>query len=603
MPKSFRVTALALACAAGRLEAQQPASSPAQKLDTVRVEVASRAAPELAAAQRSVQVIERAEIERQAARSITDLLALAVGADVQSRSPAQADIAIRGSALGQVLVLVDGIRMNDLQTAHFDLDLALPLDAVERIEILRGAGATLYGPDAIGGVVNVVTRRDPSWRTARVHGGSFGTVGAGVAGATSVGGTTFRLAGDGERSAGHRPGTDYDVVQATLGADRLVAGGRLAADASFAAREFGAQDFYAPFPSYERTRTVTAALRHDGASIGGWKLSSALAGRHHTDDFILRRGDPAFYRNIHRGWQTLGEVGVRRRLRDAAMLSAGIELFDARLASSSLGDRRERRASLFTEATLGTLAGANLSAGARVDRSSRLGTFLSPAIGVSFPVAAHVRVRGSASRGLRAPSWTELHYRDPGNVADSTLAPERFWTAELGARLLPAWGSVDVAAFVRDAVDLVDWVRPSGAGTGVPWTTANLEHATYRGLELVIGAPDLLGVDWSLHATGIAFASGAPEGFDGKYALRPITRTLGVAASRELLPGLRARADARQVRRAGERSHLLGAARVTYDVGRMVLRVDATNLGDAEYLDASAKPVAGRAVVVGVVVR
>ena len=69
-----------------------------------------------------------------------------------------ADLSIRGSTFEQVLVLVDGVRMSDPQTGHFDLDLAVPLERVERIEILRGPASAVYGADALGGVVNVVTR-------------------------------------------------------------------------------------------------------------------------------------------------------------------------------------------------------------------------------------------------------------------------------------------------------------------------------------------------------------------------------------------------------------------------------------------------------------
>ncbi|HEX4935598.1 MAG TPA: TonB-dependent receptor plug domain-containing protein, partial [Gemmatimonadaceae bacterium] len=158
----FVRAALLAATVSATLSAQAPAP---QQLDTIRV--TSRIAPDAGAAQRSVESIGREAIDRLPARTVTDLLEMAFGADVQRRSPAQADLAIRGSSLGQVLVLVNGVRVSDLQTGHFDLDLAVPLDAVARIEILRGPGATLYGPDAIGGVVNVVTRQGEAWARAR----------------------------------------------------------------------------------------------------------------------------------------------------------------------------------------------------------------------------------------------------------------------------------------------------------------------------------------------------------------------------------------------------------------------------------------------------
>ena len=67
---------------------------------------------------------------------------------------------MRGANFGQMLVLVDGVRLNDVQSGHHNGDIPVPLDAVERIEVLHGPGASLFGADAFGGTVNVITRRD-----------------------------------------------------------------------------------------------------------------------------------------------------------------------------------------------------------------------------------------------------------------------------------------------------------------------------------------------------------------------------------------------------------------------------------------------------------
>src|SRR5690606_6496015 len=137
-----------------------------------------RASAGLPVAARSVDVIGADAIAATPARTLADVLANALGVDLQPRSPAQADIALRGATFEQILVLVDGVRMSDAQTGHFDLDLAVPLSEVERIEILRGPATALYGSDAVGGVVNIVTRRGGERLRFGVEGGSFGTAGA-----------------------------------------------------------------------------------------------------------------------------------------------------------------------------------------------------------------------------------------------------------------------------------------------------------------------------------------------------------------------------------------------------------------------------------------
>src|SRR5581483_5385044 len=113
--------------------------------------------------------------------SLTDALDLDSSVQVQGRAPngVQGDLSIRGGSFEQTLVLLDGIRLSDAQSAHHNLDIPVPLDAVDRIEILRGSGSTLYGSDAVAGVVNVVTRpidrSDTPELILRGGYGSFGT--------------------------------------------------------------------------------------------------------------------------------------------------------------------------------------------------------------------------------------------------------------------------------------------------------------------------------------------------------------------------------------------------------------------------------------------
>src|SRR5882724_6734337 len=109
---------------------------------------------------RSVRVLPVAG-EELLSNTLIDFLRLDPSLDIRERAPngLQTDISIRGGTFGQTLVLVDGQRMNDAQSGHHNMDIPLPLEAISRIEVLRGSGSTLYGSDATGGVVNIITRR------------------------------------------------------------------------------------------------------------------------------------------------------------------------------------------------------------------------------------------------------------------------------------------------------------------------------------------------------------------------------------------------------------------------------------------------------------
>src|SRR3984893_4923889 len=108
---------------------------------------------------RSVRVLPVKQ-EQLLSNTWVDFLRLDPSLDLQERAPngVQADLSIRGGSFGQTLVLVNGQRMNDAPSGHHNMEIPMPLEAVSRIEVLRGSGSTLYGADAVGGVVNIITK-------------------------------------------------------------------------------------------------------------------------------------------------------------------------------------------------------------------------------------------------------------------------------------------------------------------------------------------------------------------------------------------------------------------------------------------------------------
>ena len=120
----------------------------------------------LAEADRDVSALPLPEKQRELYNTWFDLLALDSALDLEARATGamQADLSIRGATFGQTLVLLNGLRLDDVQTGHFNLDLPVPIEMISGIEVLKGSGSTLYGSDAIGGVVNVLTALTPCGR-------------------------------------------------------------------------------------------------------------------------------------------------------------------------------------------------------------------------------------------------------------------------------------------------------------------------------------------------------------------------------------------------------------------------------------------------------
>jgi outer membrane cobalamin receptor len=569
-------------------------------LDTVRVDVVSRATGQLGAATRAVEVITAEAIRRSPVSTVTEALRWALGVDLMPRSPALADVALRGSSFEQVLVLVDGVRMSDAQTGHFDLNLAVPLDQVERIEILRGAASSLHGADAMGGVINVVTRRAGRGTSARVEAGSFGTSGLALSHGARAGGVHLDAAGELRRSDGHRSGTDYAMGSARLALQAPLAGNLLVADAAYAARNFGADGFYGPFPSYEETRTLTASL--------GWRVDAGrrlaveplLGVRRNEDDFVLRRQDPSFYRNRHATVQLGGGLTARYAASPLLRVAAGVEAYRDRLESASLGDRAEDRSAALLEVAAGRVGRLSATAGARADRHAGRETAWSPSLSLAWWPAAGTRLRASGGHSFRTPTWTERYYRDPANVGDPSLAPERARSLEAGIDLAPsARLHLGATAFLRDAEDLIDWARPIGQDA-IPYRTRNVGRARFSGLEAEAGLDRALGLRWTARGSWLSVTSSAEAGYRSKYALRPLVETASLGAERGFAGGGALALQGVRARRSGEAAHLRIDARASHSWRAARVFADLRNALDEEYPDITGHRAEGRALVLGV---
>jgi outer membrane cobalamin receptor len=424
---------------------------------------------------------------------------------------AQADISIRGSSFEQTLVLLNGLRIDDAQTSHHNFDLPVPLEALRGMEVLHGAGSTLYGSDALGGVVDFLTAQ-PLATGARLRAGlgSYGENEESFRGTLNHPRGSEVLAADRNFSTGFLPDRDYrnenasseTGVKTTLGLTDLL----LAASD----RAFGADQFYGPYNSWERTKGWFASVRQEL----GDKTEAAFGYRRHADNFILLRNDPSFYANNHvdSSWQ--GVVRRKQELGPWGSFFCGLEANGDGIESNNLGlHARNRGAGYVDVAFPQTRLSVNL--GLREEILSGGRSVLSPDLAGSFRVGENLKLRASIGYGFRLPTYTDLYYSDPSTLGNSHLKPESAWSEDAGLDWSPGQNvNSSLTIFYSREHDAIDYVRSSPS---LPWQATNLNGLRFAGVEETTRWLPTAGQELDFGWTVISGAQRALGGLESEY--------------------------------------------------------------------------------------
>ena len=611
---SSAVSIVAAVLLCGRAAAEEPGAAGEKMPDVVVIKQARSAQPPVAIPEiivraaplpsdvrrlgHSVEVLGTNDIAQSRSASVPELLEAHTLVEVSERgaSGVQSDLSLRGSTFQQVLVTLDGLPLSDPQTAHHNMNLPFPLEALEQITVIPGPGSALFGPMAFAGVVDLTPRR-PSYSGVLLKAafGAFETSRAAATADSVTDSSATTVASSYERSDGFQDGTDYEAWSVWAAAFLDMAAGSLRFSVGHADRDFGAQDFYASYPSREKTKSTVVDLAPQFKLAPDWLLEAIARYRHHEDEFILFENDPSFYRNEHVTDTFIERVTLTSPDYVLGKTAVGIERSDAMLESSNLGDRDAFTSSAFIQHRLsGEAFTADL--GLRADDHSDWGTAVSPSLSVSVPIGDALTWRASAARGIRPPSFTELYYTDPANTGNPELEPEEAWGGETGFDfVLPCETRAALTYFVRDTANLIDWVRGTAED---PWRAANTGQATFQGGEVTVGGKaHCLNWKTAYRYTDVDAQSGGTE---SKYALNvarhDVRVTLGLPESRGFSAAVNARyRDVPMLDR-----YWLVTVRLAQRIGPVVVFAKGRNLFDEDYEEIPGVPTAGRYIEAGI---
>ncbi|SPF35539.1 TonB-dependent receptor [Candidatus Sulfopaludibacter sp. SbA4] len=476
--------------------------------------------------------------------TLVDVLKLDPTIDLEERAPdgVQTDLSIRGSSFGQTLVLLNGLRLNDVQSGHHNMDIPVPLDNVSQVEVLRGSGSTMYGSDAVGGVVNIITAPPESTelrlRTAvgnfgiNQQRGSIAFSGTGIPGSTGIPACVVseQLSFARDFSTGFEPDRDYRNLQ-LASTTRLTSGlGTGNLTLAYMDHPFGADQFYGNFNSWEDTKTWIAGV----AQSFGPDTSASFSYRRHSDLFVLFRDQPEIFTNHHSDESYQADLRRHQTISTATTVSYGIEGLHESIVSDNLGNHARSRGAAYAAVDFRALHRFSLTLSAREEVYRSFSAEFDPTVAGGVWLSQRVKLRASASRAFRVPSYTDLYYHDPANLGSPSLRPERAWTYEGGIDWNPG-GRVrgDVTLFQRRERDGIDNERASPDDI---WRAINIQNLNFTGVEASLGWAPARAQTIDFRYTGLRGAQDTVPVEETKYTFNYPVHS-GVVAWQARLPG------------------------------------------------------------------
>lgn len=477
---------------------QQPLKTLEKDLDEVMV-TASRVEMPIAQAAKLVTVITKEQIAQAPVHSIQDLLVYSANVDVIQRGGhgVQADISIRGGSFDQSAILLNGVNLTNSQTGHYSFDFPINLSDIERIEVLHGPSALIYGSSAFSGGINIITKKKVDAKAyARVESGMHDLRGIEVRGASEIGSSVNSLSVGYNSSDGYMTNTDYDIYN-LLWQTRfnLKDESKLDIQLGYNDKKYGANSFYSSKNpnQYEQTSTYMGTVKGEFGS--DFKIIPIVYWNRHHDEFQLKRNTdyPSnFHRNDTYGanlifmyCSVLGNTSLGGELRREDVLSTvlGEKMVEPHRKYTKYGDRTN--ASIALEHTM-IIDRVSLSGGVLMNHNTiESGKYkFYPSVSVSYRPADKFNIYTSWSNSTRMPTFTDLGYTTETHEGNDGLKPEKSQSVDLGLKYNSSYISAYATGFLMWGRNIIDWVKvtkPDGTEKSASWNHTKLNT---QGIEM-----------------------------------------------------------------------------------------------------------------------
>lgn len=562
---------------------------------------------------RDIQILRREEISKLPVHSVNELLAYVGGVDVRQRGPfgGQADISIDGGTFEQTLVLLDGVKLIDDQTAHLMMNIPIPLSAIDHVEVLRGAAARLYGVNALTGAINIVTRKEnTSFVAADIRmGSSFKQREEKDRGGLYGGGGLELVGNYATKKQRHLWAMSQDLYNGqryntALNNTRLFYTGKYRFDTQnaiqtligYANNRYGANGFYAA-PGDKDAEEINETFVFSLSSIhkfGRLTFKPRISNRYDRDDYRYFKHDLDQARSLHYTNALMAELNASL-MTNIGEFGWGWESRFSRINSSNIGKHTRDNHGAYAEykGKYGQKWIATM--GAYLNYNTDYGWQVYPGADVAFLPNKKWKFSASIGSAQRLPSFTDLYVdQAPGNVGNPDLGSEKAWQYELGVDYTSNTLKAKAGYFYRDISAFIDWVREE---EDQPYRPYNLGSNRFQGIygrlqqDFEISSTQQFGYHIRYHYLNPKMQS--VSGLQSKYVLENLKHQLILGASYTYGDFL-FQFENRTLKRELNSGYTLLDVRFQYQRGPSQFYLDISNVFNSAYREAGAVPMPPR---------
>ena len=566
----------------------------------------------------SVLTISKEKIQKSTATNVSELLQQIAGIDIRRRGAEgmQADLYIRGGSFDQTLLLIDGIKVEDPQTGHHTMNMTLPLEVIEKIEITKGSSGRIYGQNAFTGAINIITKKDIENNISLdLTGGSFDQKRAAITMQRKLQNSDLLINYNRKESKGYRYNTDFKNHEFFIKSNFKIKDQNISAIGAFNERKFGANGFYASpaaIDQYEETQASIVGLsttyKKDELII-----KPKLYWKRNQDMYVYLRQDPSVYRNLHISNKVGVEVNASTP-NTLGNLGIGVDLSKVSLSSNNLGDTNRTMLNIFIEQKIQFQnEKIDLTPGVAITYFSDVSTklnyknnffnnlFFYPGMDLGYRFDKNLKLYSNVGYTYRIPTYTDLFYSSPTTLGNENLKLEKALTKEFGLKYLKNNFNLNVSLYRRNASDIIDYVKNDEAE---PWQASNIREIITDGFELNMGykfylgtfRPQSINIGYSninddLLDTGFAFS---------RYALNSLKNQITATYIFEINEKISSTLVYKNAKRLNEEKYTVIDFRTSYNFDKFSISLILNNILDAEYSETNLVPMPGFNSLIGI---